>query len=445
MTNDRGIRLWIVRLLQWIHLRVFGSSMSGTMVSFLQNMGYFSFGTVIAGVFLFLFSVIAGRTLGAAVFGEYQLVLSVAGFFVLPMVLGTHTALIRYLAPIRSDTNAIRRMSGTAFLLVFALTLVCGALLLLLQRPLTNILHLDRALLLPAVLLAVALALVHPLKATVHALQRFALGSFLEIASAATIVGVLVLLLAFGPRTYLAPVQAQIAGASAVILIAALALRRFCSAVWSTHEARRLLAYGMFATLGLVAAFILANSDRLILNYFSSTTNVGVYAAYMNGATLVTSAVLQVFATVFFPVLCQYSDKRIILHKVHRVLTVSGTLLFGVNLGMIPLIIALFGSSFPLDLAVIPLLALSMSSFFGYQIYLVFMNAEGVRGVRTTTLLISLAALLNITLNVLLVPTLQIRGAVLSGTIVNALLFLALRRRAVRFALSESALVLPQP
>ncbi|MCA9388668.1 hypothetical protein KC644_02790, partial [Candidatus Berkelbacteria bacterium] len=67
------------------------------MKNFITNLGWVSFGTIVAMILLFLANLFAARWLGPDEYGRFSLVTAFSQLLILPMLIGLEHASTRYL------------------------------------------------------------------------------------------------------------------------------------------------------------------------------------------------------------------------------------------------------------------------------------------------------------------------------------------------------------
>ena len=110
-------------LINIVYRKIFHEEVSFEVEKFIKNLSYVGIGTVIASVFSFTYNVLAGRWLGPSEYGTFTLVQSVAMFLYIPMLLGFHTAMIKYNAE-KDDILRQRCIISTTYILVLLFTVV---------------------------------------------------------------------------------------------------------------------------------------------------------------------------------------------------------------------------------------------------------------------------------------------------------------------------------
>lgn len=106
-----------------IYRTLFHEEISYEVEKFIKNLSYVSIGMAIASVFLFSYNILAGCWYGPSEYRTFTLVQSVVMFLYIPMLLGFHTAMVKYNAK-KVDFLRQRCIISTTYILVLLFTVV---------------------------------------------------------------------------------------------------------------------------------------------------------------------------------------------------------------------------------------------------------------------------------------------------------------------------------
>src|SRR4030042_6754111 len=95
------------------HQRIFKQPMGKNMYSFIKSFGLVSLGSSIATCFLFVTNMVAGRWLGPDEYGKYSMVIYLGNFFIIPMVMGINTSIIKHLASTQKEETQNKIISSS--------------------------------------------------------------------------------------------------------------------------------------------------------------------------------------------------------------------------------------------------------------------------------------------------------------------------------------------
>jgi O-antigen/teichoic acid export membrane protein len=249
----------------------------------------------------------------------------------------------------------------------------------------------------------------------------------MNVVHAVTIVGLSVVLL-LDARTAAVPVIAICGGyllsMSAVFVFSG--QRRYISLQWNIWRmvdgrwARILLGYGGIAVVAIFSSSVVGNINQLLINRFLDLKTVGIYQAYYLSTIGVVTFFVNILVTVFFPASSKYGDKSVIFRQMRRLFLLM-PVLFAVVCAASYVIITLYGSGYPIMPDVIVMFSLATVLVFMYTTYNVFSSSLGISGIKATTISIIMISVIGAASSYVLIPTIQIRGAVFSIILSHAI------------------------
>ena len=300
-----------------------------------------------------------------------------------------------------------------------ALAVVYATVMVLLPHPSAMVRH--------ALWLGLALVLARSLTAVSQSFNRGSLrvGRYNLIECGQSLLGFgfgLVLVVVFH-REGQGILLGLIAGA-AVMAVVSLAGERplLVGASWAAKPApgriARLLAFGLPLTIYNAMNFVLSTSDRLLVDHFLGAAAVGVYSVSYNVMDRALTSVFLAVSLAAFPLAVNKLERegpeaarRQLSHNATALLALALPACAGLIALQRPLAAILIGDRFrPEALQIMPFIALA-SLLAGFQIH--FFDHAFSLGKRTHLLVWSVgpAAVLNVVLNIVLLPRLGLRGA----------------------------------
>jgi O-antigen/teichoic acid export membrane protein len=412
----------IMSVLEQLYGLVFQDRMGPGTRTFVKNLSYVSTGTLAASGLIFLSLVYIGRRLGPAEYGKYNLIIALSNFLLIWMLAGFHIAAVKYLA---EDQDRKKEIISTAFSMVVAFTLIDTGIFYALSWLLARALQIELYLFRYAILVSAVLALYYIMDAFLRGLHEMLRLSLLRVVLGVAFALALFLLLLRGDRSFLTPTWATVVSYLVYIAWAIGRIRTYLSFTFNKEELRRVLRYGFYAVVGTAAGSVISDVDKLIINRYLSTDQVGVYSAYMLGANIIAVKGASMFVTVFFPTVSAYKDKVPITEKIQKMSQRTFLLLFALSFLIILSTMKSFGSKYPLNYLLVLLLALYTPLTFLSSARLWFLASFGERNIKATSLTSAAAALLISSANLLLVPRFGLYGAVSAGLLTSAFMFLA--------------------
>ena len=386
--------------------------------TFAENFGLLASAEVLASLIGFPIKILAGRFLGPVEYGKYSLILSVAQFFIIPMILGFGVSALRFLP----DYKNFQKQILSWLQVFFAASAILSVVFLILTKTWwLRIFGISIDLFWWALAFSVCLAIFNLYDSVSRGFHRFRTVSSVAIAnSAVLLLAFSLFLFGFGIKNYQSFIIANILSLIVSLFILG---RLILKSGWDFALPKdiwdKLLKYSTVTVFGAVTGFLILNSDRFFLNHFSSLYFVGIYAAYQNAANVFVGRFFQLFVNVYFPSIAGEKDKDKVNNFIKKILKIFLIGAFVLSFFSIWLIIWLFGKEFPIDFKLIVLLSLNNSLFICYQLYMWLLNSEGLSGVAFVLKTSFLVSALNLVLLYLLVPRLGIYGAAGSSIVLN--------------------------
>jgi len=198
------------------------------------------------------------------------------------------------------------------------------------------------------------------------------------------------------------------------------------------------MTYIWFTVPGAVAGACLG-IDRILINVFSSTQEVGIYSAYFLPSMTVATLLWGIFNAPFFPYASKSRDRGAIFVKITKAVPY-------VTLALVPLFVLieriaflLYGSQYPYSWEIAFFFALAATSSFFYQGYSSLMTSEGSQGAKVNSASAIIMFIALAILDVVLIPLIGILGAVITLIVAYliAVFYLVLRRQTLGGSLVE--------
>ncbi|MFG2002818.1 lipopolysaccharide biosynthesis protein [Spirillospora sp. NPDC048911] len=323
--------------------------------------------------------VIAGLT-GAAEFGHYTVVVSIALIVTVGMLMSLHYVMFQELP--RSEPAARPALMTTASLS----TLVLGIGFLLLTVPFAPLLAVPLGVDSPTVILAVALALSMTLNQLAESFLR-GLKRYAYVAALKLIVAVVYLA---GSVFCLLVLDVQDAGrylaglivtnlVFAAVAVTGLEIR---PRAWSAALARSLYRHGAYVTV--IAAFtgVLFGVDVIFLNHWASRADVGVYSIYSGFPRRLLGVVFfDGIGLILMPTLATM-DKPELFRRLARIAPPAGAATALVSFAAGLVFFFLLRGHYPYSPVLLALSAAGIGLHAIFHVYAAALSMSGVRGAR---------------------------------------------------------------
>lgn len=408
-----------------------------------------SLGVKLGGTLLgLLLAVLLARHLGATGYGTYSFVLAALTLMAIPTQLGLPTLLVRETAKaqVNAQWGVMRGLWRWATLTVGSISLLLAMVAVLIGLVFTT--HFEASELATfawGIVLIPLIALGNLRGAALRGLRRVVLGQLPEFILRPVLLSILILVAAL----YFAPGWLTSAHAMGLhVIAAAVAFVIGALLLWRSHppelkdrphpEYRTREWFAAAMPLALVSGMqiINQNTDIILLGLLRSAEEVGIYKVVVTGATLVAFGLQAAVMAIspYFARLHAQGDKQ----RLQRLVTLSarGILLFALPVVFVlvvwgeAVLETIFGAEYVAGKTALVILALGqlVNAAMGNVAMLLNMTGHG----RETARAVAIAAVVNVSLNLMLIPLWGISGAALSGaltlTVWNLVMWRAVHR-----------------
>ncbi|MCL4511792.1 MAG: flippase [Bacteroidetes bacterium] len=192
--------------------------------------------------------------------------------------------------------------------------------------------------------------------------------------------------------------------------------------IFDTSLFKRIYSYGLRAYLVALLSYLVVRSDIFILNYLRGPSDTGIYSIAVQFADLIFVFPVTLSTMLFPKVASGFADAEFTV-KVSRFTSfVLGGICILTYLSAKWIIPFMFSNQF---LASVPALDLLLVGVYSYGMMSVISSYFGGKGMPLRTVLIWIPGLLlNVALNLILIPRIGVNGASISSTIAYFLIFI---------------------
>ena len=367
------------------------------------------------------------KTLGAEGYGIWAQVIVTISLITPLVTLGLSSAMIRFLAAER-DRREIQEGFYSSSVLIFLVSLLASALLFIFSEPIaaslfggaTEVVKLI-AVIIPIWNLDTAL---FSLFTAFNQMKRY---SIFRIAETFGEVGLIAYMVLSDFGILGAVISLLIIRVAMILIMGVLVIREIGVKIPDFSKLKSYLHFGLPLVPSTIFAWIAASSDRYVIVYFLGIAPVGIYSAAYNISQAAIYMFLAPISFVLFPTLSRlYDDKKMEEVKTHLSYSLKYFLMFaipvafGVSILAKQILAILATSEFvPTGSVVIPFVALStvLSGIYSIiGIILILVKKTKIYG-----LIWGMAALTNLSLNIVFVPYIGIMGAAIATLITCAI------------------------
>jgi PST family polysaccharide transporter len=306
----------IILILEKLHISIFGHKMSNTMRKFLYNLSWSFFGILFSALIFCIINILAGRLLGPAGYGDYNLVIAIATFLSVFIALGFDTTTIRFIAA-SDDNKKIKKYISNSLLVILISSSIYLIIGLLFRTQLSLIFKTNDRLITIALIYAIIYTLKNLMDGIVKAMQMFKRQMIVKIIESLL---VLILFCFFffllNLRSYFTYVLSLILGASALIILFYYPIKSVLPR-WNRQAFSKIKKYQKTTIFIGIIGIMVATIDKLFVAKILGVAELGLYSAYLV-ISIVISQIALLINNVFFPMVNKVDDKKQVMRKINR-------------------------------------------------------------------------------------------------------------------------------
>lgn len=367
------IKLKLISIAEIAHLRIFGHEMSEEMRKFLEHLSWSFFGGIIAAGMLFILNVLAGRWLGPEEYGKYNLIIVISQFFLIPMLFGMDTTIVRKIS-MSSEINEKKKFISSAIFFVMLAIAITSIVVFLNRELLAKMFSMKIDLVIFSLIFTVSLTLKMIYDGIIKGFHFFKFQAIIRIIEGMTIVlGFFGLRLIF--TNYLQLTLAFVFSYLIVSIVYIFYLRKTFGFP-DLQSIKKLLAYSKFVFIGSVISFIVLYGDRFVINKYFGIKELGIYSAYYTATILVVSQFILIVTNVFFAMIAKVREKNMVMRKIDKIsLAGLGPITFlTFSIGFV--VLKFFGSEYKINFLILFLFGFVAALQFFVSLYANMVNAH---------------------------------------------------------------------
>ncbi|MBO3747531.1 oligosaccharide flippase family protein [Streptosporangiaceae bacterium NEAU-GS5] len=325
-------------------------------------------------------TLVVARGIGAAAFGRFTVVLSIALIVTAAMQMSLNYVMYQELP--RSAPEDRPALVTTALFATLALGTGLAAAALLAAPLLTALLGVDLRALCLALGLALAMTLSQLSESFLRGLKRFVFVARVKLAVAvAYLAAAAFCLLVLGIRSADAYLVALIV-TNLVFAAVAVAAVEVAPRRWSAALARSLYRHGAYVTAIAALTAVVFGLDVIFLNHWADPAEVGVYSVY-NGfpKRLLGVVFTEGIGLVLLPAMAT-ADKTVLLRRIRRLIPVVAVATAVFSLAASAVFFLLLRAEYPYSPGLMALSAAGISVHTVFNLYFFALSMDGVRGAK---------------------------------------------------------------
>ncbi|SNQ62976.1 oligosaccharide flippase family protein [Candidatus Methanoperedens nitratireducens] len=409
-----------ISLIGFSYEKIFHEKMGNDAKGFLKNLSYIVIASGIAAILSTSFNIFAGRVLGPSEYGEFTLIQTIAMFLLVPMMLGIDTAMITYTAE-KNKFDSQSSIISTTFILVTIFTLVSVSIYYLFSSQISKIFSISTDILYLAVIFAFLSVISTFATGTLRSLHKMK-----EYAIFQPLPNLILLLIffVFFFSNYISFKSALFSmyiafGVTGLLMI--YSVKKYLRPNFKLCWAKRLIRYGLYMSLMGLASVFYANIDKIIIYKFLTTADIGIYRSYYFSSINFVGLFIGMFIAVFYPLVCKYKDKKVILNRINRVILYLVILGLPIIIFFEFIILKLYGDDYPFDIKLAFLFGIGGLLTCINSIYSWLINSIGTEGIKVMSIAAIIVGVINLVLNFLLIPMFGLVGGVIAFNVSYAI------------------------
>jgi len=400
-----------------------GTSSTEEYLGYAKDIGFVAGAQVAISLLHFIRLPILTKVLGTSLYGTWSLIWVTIALVVPLATLGLGMAMVRFLAAEKDNAKIREELFSVVFTVLAAGVFI--SLILILCSDLfassifgdINYSHLVKL----ASFMILTQALSQVSIAFFRTFRRMKLYSVLLLAKAVVEVGLMVCFLLLGWELKGLIIAVITSGVLSTAIALSIVLRQTGFRFPRFTELGSYLKYGLPLVPTTAMLWIITSSDRYIIGYFMQARDVGIYAAAYTLAHII-SLLLGPLQAVLVPTISKSYDegdiaktRTYLKYSLKYLMMLAIPAAFGLSILASPLLRIFTTSEFVSGNVVIPFIAFGLVIFNFHRIclYIFYLMKKTYWVVR----LLAISAILNIGLNLLLIPYLGILGAAVANLI----------------------------
>jgi O-antigen/teichoic acid export membrane protein len=399
------------RLLSAPYELIFKEKVGNEARKLILGTSYVGIGTVFGALFSLTFSIIAARILGPSNFGVLGLVISVSTILGLIMGVGI-TPMMKYGSEAQDHFVRVNIIS-TSYILMASLTAASACICALFSAPLSNLFGVPAEVFFFALFLAVIVSFCQLTLNSLRIFFKMRAYALLNAAQSIIVLAAFLIFISYNLKSWESGAYSYYLSYAAISFILVIYLRDYIKLRFERSWAKKIAHYSLLALPGGVAGAFMS-VDRILINKFMTTADVGVYNAYFMASMTVAILLWSIINAAFFPYASKSDDRLALLYRINKAAPYLAVSLGPSLLLLEWIIFFLYGRQYPFNWEIALFFAIAATTCFFYQALSYLMASEGTRGAKVNALSSVIALIALIGFDVVLIPLIGLLGAAIT-------------------------------
>jgi O-antigen/teichoic acid export membrane protein len=413
---------------------------------FTRQVSYVLIGNIILVLLGFLQLPILTKGLGANLYGTWALINATIAFIAPFAALGFYEATVRFLAA-ETDRSRIRDDFTSA---LFSTVLISGIAFSLLLFFLSDYLaahifnDIQSSGYIRLASFMIPLTCMSAMTSSyLTAFRKMGLMATFTAAQSAVNVGLIYLFLRFGYSLNGVITATIVASLLFHLTLLFIILKQIGFKLPGFSRLKLFLSYGLPLTPTSAVLWIISSSNRYLISYYIGVTATGIYSAAYNIGWYTVFLITPITRLLFPTISKSYDEQNLVetrkylKYSLKYFLMIAIPSAFGLSILAKPILQVLTTSEFVTGNTIVPFIAFSgvLSGVYEISVFIIHL----VKKTKLVFMLLAISALLNIVLNIVLIPRMGLTGAATATLVaygIVCILILIVTRRYLKFELS---------
>ena len=334
-------------ILEKYHKILFDHEMSPMMKDFLNNLSWSFLGITFNAIMVFIFSIFAGRILGPAGYGKYNLILVIGNLLAILILFGQDSTVIKYVAE-EKDFEKKKQYLSNSFYIVVIIGILAFIIGNVVYFVLVKSFDIDEKVGFFALLFAITYGYKNILDSSMRGYHYFKSQALAKIIEGITIVSVLIVIFFMKLYSYEYFLVSIFLGSIAIILFYFSKIKKMI-VKWDSVFFKNTLKYSRAAFISAILMISVSSFDRIFIGKFIGVETLGLYSAYLASTTIIVAQFILILSNVLFPMLGATENKKIIIEKIDKIAIISAIPAIFIIYLFSYMTMRLFGKSFHLN------------------------------------------------------------------------------------------------
>jgi O-antigen/teichoic acid export membrane protein len=399
------------RLLSAFYEAIFKEKMSHEARKFFIGTSYVAIGTLFGALLTFIFNILAARILGPENFGNLGLITAVSAILAISMSISI-TPAVRY-SSASQDRVIQTRIISTSYIQIGLFTGVSVIVYAIASQWLSAIFGISATLFLFSVVLAFTVTFFSLTMSSLKVLFRLRAFALLNAVQSVIVLAFFLALVNNNLKSWESAAYAMYIANVTIGIVLVIHLRDHIRPQFDRFCARRITRYSLLSAPGVIAGALLG-LDRLLVNKFLTTADVGIYSAYFLPSITIATLLWGIINAAFFPYASRSGDRLAVFHNINKAAPYLAALLLPSIFLIQSVAFFFYGSRYHFNAEIALLFAIAATIFAINQSYSWLVASTGTIGAKVNTYGGSLALAVLIGFNVVLIPLIGISGAAIT-------------------------------